>query len=365
MEAYEKLREKLDLFPIGLPRDEVTMKILRLLFTPDEAAAAAGVPNLPLLASAKKIARKSGMPLQKTGRLLAGLASKGLIIDQDLLGEKRYALMPAVPGFMEMQFMLNQEIDENRREAGRLWHEALEGAFGEENYGYPTSGVRVVPVRKSVSGGQRVYNFEEVEKILRSSGDIAITECACRKSAGKCDAPLDVCMMLGVMANYLADRGLARKVTLREAIKTLERAADAGLIHTTTNCRPPVSIICSCCSCCCASLRGVVSLNKPASTVSSNFKCEPVNGADCKLCRACEKACRMGAISIADEQVVVDADRCIGCGVCVRKCKTNSLHMVRVSKKAPEATSLHLSMKMIEERGKLPDIVKNVVKDIL
>ena len=38
-EIYEKLRERLDMFPQGFPRTEsgVEMKILRELFTPEEA----------------------------------------------------------------------------------------------------------------------------------------------------------------------------------------------------------------------------------------------------------------------------------------------------------------------------------------
>jgi len=365
MDHHEKLREKLDLFPIGLPRQDDVMKLLRILFPGDDARVAASVPNPPIMYGARRIASRAGMNRREVSRRLASMASRNLIIEYTVLGEKRYALAPAVPGFLEMQFMKNQEIDDDRREAGRLWHEALEGEFGRENYGYPTGGARVVPVRRSVDSTQRIFSFEEVEKIIRKSGDIALTECACRKSARKCDAPLDVCMMFGFMAQYLVNRNLAERITMRQAVKTLERAEDAGLVHTTTNSKPPVSIVCNCCSCCCASLRGVTGLNRPASSVASNFICRTVSGSNCRLCRACVKACPVEAVTIEDKKVGIDASKCIGCGICVSKCDTGSLKLVRrPGGKIPE-TPLHLTAKMYGERGKAPDVVRNLLKDML
>ncbi|HOO57268.1 MAG TPA: 4Fe-4S binding protein [bacterium] len=365
MDYYDKLREKLDLFPIGFPDSEDCMKILRVLFSPEEARIASHVPNPPVMLTAGRIARKARAGAGEAERILKGLYERNLIVSVKVLGERRYTLMPAVPGLLEMQFMRNQVIDERRAEAGRLWDESLNGEFGEENYGFPTSGARVIPINRAIDAGQRVYSYEEAEKIIRKSGSVAITDCACRKAAGKCDAPLDVCIMLNTSADYLAARGLARRVTVGEALRAMERAADAGLVPTTTNTKPPVQIICNCCTCCCATLRGVTALGKPAQTVSSNFKCAVVHEEKCVACGVCVEKCPMDALSISEAGPVIDESKCVGCGVCAHHCKTGAISLVRKSNAAPFDNSLALGAKMMLERGKIPRVLKGIAEDLL
>lgn len=365
MNYHEKLREKLDLFPIGLPKTEETMKILRLLFDDEEARIASHVPIPPLFFPAARIAAKTGMDKALVVRKLREMAEKGLIVEMKILIEFRYSLLPAVPGFIEAQFMTGRDIDEKRREAGRLWHEALDGSFGEENYGFPTSGARVIPIGRTVDTTQRIYSFEEMGKVLRASGSLSVTECACRKSAGKCDGPLDVCLMLNASADYLSARGLARRINLRQALKILETTADAGLVHTTTNTMTPAQIVCSCCPCCCATLRGVTALGKPSATVASNFKCMTINDAGCALCGACAEICPMKVVSLDSGRVEIDRERCIGCGVCVHGCPNDALALERVRDNKPFSSPVTLAVKMIEERGKTGRALRSLAEDLL
>ena len=46
----------------------------------------------------------------------------------------------------------------------------------------------------------------------------------------------------------------------------------------------------------------------------------------------------MDALTLEDEQVVLNSDRCIGCGLCVSTCPTESLILKRksVSKHVPQ-----------------------------
>ncbi|MDR2770906.1 MAG: 4Fe-4S binding protein [Clostridiales Family XIII bacterium] len=45
---------------------------------------------------------------------------------------------------------------------------------------------------------------------------------------------------------------------------------------------------------------------------------------DCSLCGVCLKACREGALSAADGEIVIDTARCNNCGRCVKSCPTDA-----------------------------------------
>jgi Fe-S-cluster-containing hydrogenase component 2 len=64
----------------------------------------------------------------------------------------------------------------------------------------------------------------------------------------------------------------------------------------------------------------------------------------------------MEALRLDDGTVVLDADRCIGCGLCVTTCPTNSLSLRR----KPESAQAHIprdivdtTIKLGQARGKL------------
>ena len=78
----------------------------------------------------------------------------------------------------------------------------------------------------------------------------------------------------------------------------------------------------------------------------------------------------MEALSLEDDKVAVNLDRCIGCGLCVSTCPTESLSLVR--KPGPEQPEvpkdmIQLSLKLGQKRGKLGpmELVKMQVKSKL
>lgn len=57
---------------------------------------------------------------------------------------------------------------------------------------------------------------------------------------------------------------------------------------------------------------------------SKGSSASPITMESCKCCGACVSACPAGAISIADGQVVTDAEKCILCMACVAKCHSKA-----------------------------------------
>ena len=110
-----------------------------------------------------------------------------------------------------------------------------------------------VPVNIGLEGKQQILDLSEMKRILSEATIISLGVCGCRKDLGRCDSPLDVCLRLDKEAEVEVEKGLARKVSLREALDALRRSHNAGLVHLAYvfkgNDKPEV--ICSCCSCCC------------------------------------------------------------------------------------------------------------------
>lgn len=54
-------------------------------------------------------------------------------------------------------------------------------------------------------------------------------------------------------------------------------------------------------------------------------------GNSCKKCIKCVKACPMDAISIVNEQVIIDQDKCINCDICIQACDQKVLRVKNVN----------------------------------
>ena len=46
---------------------------------------------------------------------------------------------------------------------------------------------------------------------------------------------------------------------------------------------------------------------------------------DCISCGACESGCPVGAISLGDEHMMIDAGSCIDCGSCADTCPVGAI----------------------------------------
>jgi len=352
-DIYEKLREKIDTHPMGAPWHPAILMILEDLFTVEEASLALHMSFKGL--QAEEIAGRAEILITEATSLLESMASKGIIYCMKSKGLVRYALMPPMPGFFEFSLVKGEDTPEARRQA-RLWEEYFTGALGNTLHGTKIPISRVIPLSKKIPYGMDIFPYEECIEILKQAKKIALGQCQCRLSARKCDAPLDVCIMLDGWADFVVDRGLAQPINIEKAIDALERSEKAGLVHTTTNTKTHVPYICNCCSCCCYMLRGVTEFGR-RDLASSSFVAD-VDEDTCTGCGECINICKFEGMELNDQGVAqVIQGNCLGCGICGSVCPEDAISMVHRSD-PPEPYNLgkELLLDIAKDRNKLDSL---------
>jgi Na+-translocating ferredoxin:NAD+ oxidoreductase subunit B len=356
MDIYERLREILDSHPSTAPKAKSIDEILRILFTPDEAAVAVNMSYKTKSVSA--IAKAAGVPNDQAKQNLESMANKGIIHSKNKEGEQFYALLPLIPGVFEFPFMKGGGSPMHKR-LGELWEEYHHEALGASFAGQPTPLMRVVAVEKSITAQESVHPYEEVKNFINDAKYIAVTNCACRVSVGKCDKPKEVCLIFGETAEFLVERGFARKISKEEGMKVLDSAEEAGLVHTSNNSADHAGLICNCCPCCCTVLRGRTQLKHSHAFEPSRFEAH-VKSEDCTGCSICaDDRCPMKAIEMKDDVAVVNVEECIGCGLCVTGCPTEAIELEE-RKRLPSipATIQEMGAKVLQEKGRLDAFLK-------
>jgi ferredoxin len=189
---------------------------------------------------------------------------------------------------------------------------------------------RVVPVSESVEARQQVLAFEDVGEMISESDILAVTKCTCRLIAHKCDRPVEVCLQLGKAAEYAIERGTGRKIDKDEAMRLLQVAEEAGLVHVTMNKTSAFHIICNCCDDCCMTF-GMLGDRRLNLCDPSRFAAR-VDAEICEGCGSCVERCYFGALSLEEETEVasVEAEACMGCGLCQVVCPSGALSLVAV-----------------------------------
>jgi Pyruvate/2-oxoacid:ferredoxin oxidoreductase delta subunit len=333
-DVYERLRERLDMFPQGFPETDsgVELEILRRLFTPNEAKMMLHLRLFP--EKVADIADRAGKDKTELGETLYDMSRRGLILryrapDDELY----YFLIPWMVGIWE--FQLNNLTPESIELYQRYFEEGMVPAQRNRK----TGGFRVIPVEKEIEGSTEIQPYEKVSQIIESHTRFAVADCICRKEAritgNGCDKLLEACMSFGPAADFYIENGLGREISKEEARKILAKAEEDGLIHCSTNSAGNKTFICNCCGCCCKALSHVTKYGNPQAVVKSNYYASR-DDETCTVCGTCAERCQVSAIRIENDQTIIDRDKCIGCGLCVSTCPTESITMVR---KSPQEAS--------------------------
>ena len=84
--------------------------------------------------------------------------------------------------------------------------------------------------------------------------------------------------------------------------------------------------ICNCCACCCGAMQAH---QRGTPMLASSGYVATVDADLCIGCGICASSCQFGALSTRDGVVILDSVACMGCGVCVSKCGQEALSLVR------------------------------------
>jgi Pyruvate/2-oxoacid:ferredoxin oxidoreductase delta subunit len=326
MEVYKKLAERLDSLPQGFPPadDGSDMRLLQYLFTEEEAALGAELRLTP--ETSTQIAARLGRDKRETRKLLKQMTKNGLIKAEPIDGGFGFALLPFAIGIYEFQ---TGRFDE---EMARLFEDYYQNKFKKVLTISPPVH-RVIPVNETIDNDLEIEPYESAADIVKSMKSWGITDCICRRQqaymGNPCDHPLDVCMTFSERAGAFTFSNTVREQTLEEALDTLQKAADAGLVHSVSNNQEGLWYICNCCTCSCGIMRGLAEQGIADVVASSSFILQ-VDDDLCSGCEACIEYCQFDSLVMNDEGIVsVNTVRCTGCGVCVPKCDMEALTLIK------------------------------------
>jgi ferredoxin/predicted transcriptional regulator len=337
----------------------VEIRILKRLFTPEEAELALYLTLLP--EEPRVVARRAGIARDDASRRLEEMAKKGLIMREEReKGPSRYSAAQYVVGIWDYHVNdLNKELIKDMRE--------YIPALSEQVWKVPQ--MRTIPVGRSLTPEHKVMPYEMAEELVRAQKKFAVGPCICRREhtmmGEGCGRREETCLWFGTVAEYGIKNGNGRETNLQEVLDILKWADEAGLVLQPANAKDAL-FICLCCGDCCQVLKAYKRNPRPASMVASPFHAAH-NPENCQTCGICVDRCQMEALKLEVEGVRLDLDRCIGCGLCVSTCPTDSLRLVR----KPESEQadvpkdiIDTSIKLGKARGKIttPGMVKMMVK---
>jgi len=340
----------------GVPDSDVLLPYVAARYTPAEALLLTGMPFTPKTLA--ELADVTGTSADVLRPKLDALASKGLVYKQVKENRERYCVNDSF--FIARTFGWPGRRDEYDRRVGPLQHKYLTGGALSPWQNVKEKGLRVLPIEATIEDTSGVLPYEEVCKILDKVEYFTVSHCPCRHAnnldpdAPDCQYPTEVCLHFDKLGHYIMENGMGREITRQETEEILKRSAELGLIHGISNQQEKPDTICNCCRDCCMWFLTMHKYGHDGSLTPSNFRVT-VNQSTCVGCGLCVKRCPMEALHLLDAPAVkgrtttvtgqdgrqreltnktgkvaeLNPECCIGCGVCAYKCPSQSLTLAR------------------------------------
>ncbi len=354
--TYTKFIEWLKQSWYGVPDADVLLPYVAARYTHDEAALLTGMPFMPKTLTELSDLTKTSVDVLRPK--LDTLASKGLVYKQVKENRERYYLNDIF--FIYRTFGWPGRRDEYDLRVGPFQHKYLTSGLMSTWQNVKEKGLRVLPVEVTIEDKSGVLPYEEVFKILDKVEYFTVSHCPCRHAnnldpdSTASQYPTEVCLHFDKLGHYIVENGMGREITRQETEEILKRCAELGLIHGISNQQEKPDTICNCDRDCCIWFLALNKYGHAGSLTPSNFRVT-VNQSTCTGCGLCVKRCPMEALHLQDEPSVkgrktavtskdgrqreltnkagqvaeLNPERCIGCGVCAYKCPSQSLTLAR------------------------------------
>lgn len=347
--VYLRLRDFLDKLPGGFPATEsgIELRILKKLFTPEQASIALQLSARPKPASA--LAPKLGMSEAQAAEKLESMARAGLLFRVRDGNKTFYTALQFFAGIYEFHLnTLDRELSEMLEEyfpyLAKVWESTTTKQF------------RIVPIGSSVSAAPTVSTYDRIRELIKGKDLISVAPCICQKEqlllGNRCDRPAERCIMFDKSAQYYIDNNMGRRITEHELLEVLRIGEEKALVLSPTNAKK-ITSICLCCGCCCGLLRMIKEFPRPADHVQSPFQAS-IDPELCTACGTCLERCQIEAIQENEGCYEVSEARCIGCGLCVPACPAHAIALVEKSEVAPVPENfVEMQKRIAKERGML------------
>lgn len=371
-DVFTRLWEKIDNYHVKAPMNDVFYKILKELYSVEEADVVIRMPYVS--SNLDRISKITKIDKLKLQHILDGLCAKGLVMDIWLRGEYKYMLSPLFVGVFEFT-MMRTGGDLNMKKWGELFHEYMKDGLpfrANFNGGERTSIARALPHEDVIGDHIEILDYERATSIIEEAGKFSVGNCSCRHEklhakGEECFVPLNTCTSFGTGADYLIRHKMAKEVSKSEMLDVFARSKELGLVFSADNVQKRLTFICHCCGCCCNILNGITTHGLSAVLVTSSL-IPSIDEEKCIGCKKCSKACHINAIEMipvnnpsADSnkkkikyKPQINRSICVGCGVCGLKCKTGALKLIKREKNVihPE-TTFHRVILQSLDRGTL------------
>jgi formate hydrogenlyase subunit 6/NADH:ubiquinone oxidoreductase subunit I len=323
---------------MGPPVCDELVALVRHLFTEEEAVVARHLGQFTSRRAAQ-VARAAGLTLEQVEPILDRLSNeKRIIVGVGQASDRRYQLLPIVPGMFEMALVSHtpESLGDWHRRFIELFEALYETGYLRDYDGYSKPAVRYIPLSRAIEAHPMAMPSDKLEVVLDHFDVFAVGQCQCRmamQAIGQgCGKPLANCMVMGQWATRGIEAGALKQVPKKQAVEIKREAESHGLVNWMMNVESTRSqCSCSCCGCCCHAMRMINEFNAPGLIAQPHFL-PRLDVSKCTYCGKCAKSCPMGAIAISratgDEHMPGPnfrrythlRQRCIGCGLCALAC---------------------------------------------
>src|ERR1035437_3587847 len=370
--SYQKLTERINLFPQGAVATDLLYNILKILFSEREAGLVSLLPIKPF--NAKKASVIWKIKETEASKILNDLADRGILLDTENSSDILYSMPPPMAGFFEFSLMrYRNDIDQKTLSELFYQYMNVEEGFIKDLFTNGETQLGRVFVNEEVLSGENalhVLDYERASEVIKTAGSIGIGVCYCRHKmkhiGNNCTAPMEICMTFNGSADSLTRHGIAKKIEVSEGIDLLQKARDFNLVQFGENVQENVNFICNCCGCCCEALIASRKFGFLNPVHTTNF-IPSIIEENCNGCGKCVSLCPVEAMTLVPshepdkplkKKAKLNQEICLGCSVCLKRCEKKAIRLnSRKERVITPVNSVHRVVLMAIERGKLQNLI--------